>query len=128
MTQHVLFVCQSCGFSSEQQDYRGDRGGQHLLKHLNELSQEWELRSKYKIEAVTCLSGCNRRCVVALSAPNKTTLMFGDLPPLDSAADILQLATQYHASQDGLVPRQERPDRLKKGILARIPPLPSPII
>jgi threonyl-tRNA synthetase len=48
----------------------------------------------------------------------------GDFP-LWLTADILQLATQYHTSHDGLIPRQERPDRLKKGILARIPPLPS---
>jgi predicted metal-binding protein len=66
--------------------------------------------------------------VIALAAPHKTTLMFGDLPPLESAADILQLAIQYHASADGLILRQERPDRLKKGILARIPPFPSSII
>jgi threonyl-tRNA synthetase len=48
----------------------------------------------------------------------------GDFP-LWLTADILQLATQYHTSHDGLIPRQERPDRLKKGIVARIPPLPS---
>lgn len=103
----------------------GDRGGHHLLQHLRKLSQDWQLQSEYRIEAATCLSACNRRCVIALAAPDKTTLMFGDLPPLDSAADILVLAEQYHASDDGLIPRQERPDRLKKGILARIPSLPS---
>lgn len=103
----------------------GDRGGHHLLQSLRELSQDWEFQSEYRIEAATCLSACNRRCVIALAASNKTTLIFGDLSPLESAADILQLATQYHTSHDGLIPRQERPDRLKKGILARIPPLPS---
>ena len=50
--------------------------------------------------------------------------MFGDLPPLQSASAILQLAEQYYASEDGIISRQERPDLLKKGILARIPPLP----
>jgi predicted metal-binding protein len=128
MTQHVIFVCKSCGFSSTQPEYMGDRGGQHLLQQINELSQAWESRSAYRIEVTTCLSACNRCCVIALAAPHKTTLMFGDLPPLDSAADILQLATQYHASHDGLIPRQERPERLKKGILARIPPLPGSLI
>jgi len=50
--------------------------------------------------------------------------MFGDLQPLASAAAVLQLGEQYFASADGIVPRQERPEALKKGILARIPPSP----
>lgn len=49
--------------------------------------------------------------------------MFGDLPPLQSASAILKLAEQYYTSSDGIVPRQERPELLKKGILATIPPL-----
>jgi predicted metal-binding protein len=52
--------------------------------------------------------------------------MFGDLPPLESAAAIAQLAIQYAASSNGLVPRQSRPEPLQKGILARIPPCSQP--
>lgn len=103
----------------------GQRGGDHLLQNLLRLQRQWTLQTEYKIEAVDCLSGCNRACAIALAAPQKTTLMFGDLPPLQSASAILQLAEQYFASPDGMVPRQERPDALKKGILARIPPLPN---
>ncbi|MFM7447618.1 MAG: DUF1636 family protein [Leptolyngbyaceae cyanobacterium] len=125
MPQHVLFVCKSCTFSSTQREYMGQRGGYHLLQSLLHQQQQWTLQAEYKIEAVECLSGCNRACVIALAAPDKTTLMFGDLPALQSASAILQLAEQYHASADGIVPRYERPEVLKKGILARIPPLLS---
>lgn len=100
----------------------GQRGGYHLLNHLLRLQSQWTLAAEYTIAPVDCLSACNRPCVVAYAAPHKTTLMFGDLPPLQSAIAILQLAEQYHNSSDGLIPRQERPDILKKGILARIPP------
>ena len=47
--------------------------------------------------------------------------MFGDLPLLESAADVLNLCEKYHASPDGVVPRNQRPEVLQKGILARIP-------
>ena len=47
--------------------------------------------------------------------------MFGDLPPLASAADILKVCEKYHSSPDGIVPRNQRPEVLQKGILARIP-------
>lgn len=62
-----------------------------------------------------------RPCAIALTAPNKTSLMFGDLSPLESAADILKLCEKYRTSTNGIVPRNERPEVLQKGILARIP-------
>jgi predicted metal-binding protein len=102
----------------------GQRGGHHLLHHLLRRQSESKLAAKYLIQGVECLSACNRACVVAYAAANKTTLMFGDLPPFQSASAILQLAEKYYASPDGIISRQERPDILKKGILARIPPLP----
>jgi predicted metal-binding protein len=124
MAQHIIFVCKSCAFSVNQRDYQGQRGGYHLLTNLLRQWQGWVLQPVYKIEAVECLSACQRACTIALAASQKTTLMFGDLPPLDSTDAILHLAAQYHASSDGLIPRQERPQLLQKGILARIPPLP----
>jgi len=52
--------------------------------------------------------------------------MFGDLPALDSTTAIVQLATQYAFSSDGVIPRGDRPTLLQKGILARIPPVLPP--
>jgi predicted metal-binding protein len=118
MTKHTIFVCKSCSYSATQRELWGQRGGQHLLDQLQELQPVWELAGDYAIEAVECLSACNRCCVIAYAAPRKTTLMFGDLPPLQGATSML-----YYASPDGLIPRAERPKILQKGILARIPPL-----
>jgi predicted metal-binding protein len=73
----------------------GQRGGYHLLNHLLRLQPQWTLAAEYTIAPVECLSACNRPCVVAYAVPHKTTLMFGDLPPLQSAIAILQLAEQY---------------------------------
>ncbi|MDF5727950.1 MAG: DUF1636 domain-containing protein [Rhizonema sp. PD38] len=125
MTKHALFVCKSCNFSLTQREYMGERGGVHLLKQLFSLYEQWSLQSEFIIQEVDCLSACKRPCAIALAAPNKTCLMFGDLPPLLSADAILQLAEQYHISSNGIVPRQERPEVLQKGILARIPPPPK---
>ncbi len=127
MTQHALFVCRSCAFSPTQRDYVGQRGGHHLLSSLLRLREQWPLPPEFNIGAVDCLSACNRPCTIALAAVGKNTLMFGDLPPLHSAAAVLQLAHQYYSSADGIIPRQSRPESLKKGILARVPyPDPSP--
>jgi predicted metal-binding protein len=125
MTKHVLFVCKSCNFSPNQRDYMGERGGKYLFKQLLKLSENWSLKSSFVIEELDCLSACKRPCAVAFTAANKTSLMFGDLPPLESADAILQLCEKYYESTDGIVPRQQRPKILQAGILARIPPPPN---
>jgi predicted metal-binding protein len=125
MTKHALYVCKSCSFSLTQRDYLGERGGKCLFDRVSDLSESWFLKADFAVEELVCLSACKRPCAIALTAANKTSLMFGDLSPLDSAAAILQLCEQYHTSIDGIIPRNERPEILQKSILARIPPSPS---
>lgn len=124
MNNHALYVCKSCNFSPTLIEYLGERGGVHLFKQLLSLYEHWSFQSEFVIKQVDCLSACKRPCAIALTATNKTSLMFGDLPPLLSAESILK-CEQYYASSDGIVPRNERPEVLQKGILARIPPPPN---
>ncbi|NJN31239.1 MAG: DUF1636 domain-containing protein [Synechococcales cyanobacterium RM1_1_8] len=126
MSQHTLFVCTSCAFAPGQRDHLGQRGGYHLWQSLLACQQQEQLLPTVRVQPVDCLSACNRFCAIAIASPEKTTLMFGDLPAQGSAAAIVQLATQYAASRDGLIPRRERPPLCQKGILARIPPLLPP--
>lgn len=121
---HALYICKSCSFSLTQREYLGEKGGKILYNQVKNLTEKWSLNSQYVIQEVTCLSACKRPCAIATSAPNKTSLMFGDLPALESAEAILKLCEQYYTSKDGIIPRQERPEILQKGILARIPPPP----
>lgn len=123
MSQHTLFVCTSCAFGAGQREHLGQRGGYHLWQSLLQCQQQGQLPPTVRIQPVECLSACNRFCVIAIASPQKTTLMFGDLPALDSATAIVQLATQYAARVDGVIPRRDRPALLQKGILARIPPV-----
>ena len=123
MSQHTLFVCTSCVFTAGQREHLGQRGGYHLWQSLLKCQQQGQLPPTVRVQPVECLSACNRFCTIAIASPEKTTLMFGDLPALDSATAIVQLTTQYVASGDGAIPRRDRPALLQKGILARIPPV-----
>jgi predicted metal-binding protein len=62
---------------------------------------------------------------VSFAAVGKYTYLFGDLPANESESveAVLQCAAQYYAKPDGLLPWSERPQALKKGVLAKIPPL-----
>lgn len=123
MTQHFIYVCTSCSLSRSERDCQGIRGGQHLFNLLKQQSDK--LHPQFTIQPVQCMSACNRFCAIAFAAPHKTTLMFGDIPALESATAVLTFAEQYRHSPDGLVPHKQRPVVFQKGILARIPPLPS---
>ncbi|WP_066381700.1 MULTISPECIES: DUF1636 domain-containing protein [unclassified Anabaena] len=120
---HRLFVCKTCASVWQDGKRVGESGGEKLLRQLQELAQSWELRDEFPIEAVECMSACNRSCVVAFAGAGKLTYMFGDLTVDDCASAVLECASKYYAKSDGLLPWSERPEPLKKGILARIPAL-----
>ena len=128
--QHTLFVCTTC--SSEWKDGKrvGISGGEKLLQRLHELQQDWELHQEFTIQAVECMSSCSRSCAICFAATGKYTYLFGDLPPEASPSEIakvLDCASKYYNHPQGLLPWAERPEPLKKGIIARIPPIPAPI-
>ncbi len=76
------------------------------------------------VETVECLSVCKRPCTVALTGAGRWTYIYGDLDPDAGAATLLTFARQYRETTDGIVPWRERAEAIRKGVVARIPPLP----
>jgi predicted metal-binding protein len=75
-----------------------------------------------QLRGIACLSGCSRVCTVALQAPGKPTYYFGDLSAdAETAAQVLVCAQLHAQRADGALPRNERPERLRSGILAKLP-------
>ena len=73
-----------------------------------------------------CLSVCKRPCTLALAAPGKWTYVVGDLDLATHADDIVDAATRYAATPDGIVAWRERPQSFRKGVISRTPPLAFP--
>lgn len=124
-TNHTLFVCTTCASVWKDGKRVDTSGGQLLLNQLTEIYQNWELAPEFSLQAVECMSACNSPCVVTFAAAGKFTYVFGNLPVDGSASAVLECASQYYAKTDGLLPWSERPEPLKKGIVAKIPPLPQ---
>ncbi len=74
-----------------------------------------------RVATVECLGNCKRRLSAALLRDGCWSYVFGDLTPA-SGADLLVGAKLFAASTDGLIPWRGRPDSLKRGLVARIPP------
>ena len=78
------------------------------------------------LQPLRCLANCKRGCTAVLrrtdpSAP-AWTYVFGHLDPAADAQALVQGAKLLAGSADGLMPWRGRPDALKRGLIARVPP------
>lgn len=118
MPPTTLLVCTRCRAPGAAPE--APRAGAALLAEVRGAAAGTELR----VAGIACLSGCKRACVAAVMAPGKVGYLFGDLTPgAAGAADLLAAARAHAAREDGFLPRAARPERLRAGILARLPPL-----
>jgi predicted metal-binding protein len=115
----ILLVCTRCRVAGAELD--APRAGAALFAATRAAALD---RADIRVVGVGCLSGCKRACAAALMAPGKVSYLFGDLPADSAGADdLLAVAGTHAARTDGFLPRADRPERLRAGILARLPPL-----
>ncbi|WP_439572947.1 DUF1636 family protein [Phreatobacter sp.] len=69
-----------------------------------------------------CLSVCKRPCTVAVSHPDGYTYLFGDLDGEEAARALADFARLYVEAPHGFVPWRDRPEVLRRAIVARVPP------
>lgn len=115
-----VYVCVTCRDAGDAPDAL--RAGARLFEGLVASRDD-----ALDIVPVECLSVCKRPCSVSFAAPGKWTYVYGDLPPEAAVPLIREAARLYAAAPDGLIPWKLRPDAIKKGVVARIPPFPSEI-
>lgn len=124
-----LVVCTTCRPEGVPRDQPAP--GERLLLQLDhELRQQ--AQPQLRVRGMACLSSCSRACTIALQAAGKHSYVFGDLAPddvagpdpaFDTARQILACARQHADAPDGLLAWRERPERLRRSIVARLPPL-----
>jgi len=116
-----ILVCASCRAAGGEPD--AARPGAILAAALSSALAEGD-HPDIAVETVECLSVCKRPCTVALTGTGRWTYIYGDLDPDAGAGTLLTFARQYRETIDGIVPWRERAEAIRKGVVARIPPLP----
>ena len=116
----VCVTCRPAGATRE-----GQAAGRTLFEAIEDEALRTD--SPCAVRAVECMSACSHACSVALQAVGKTSYLFGGLPAdSESARQVVHGAGQHTRSPDGLVNWADRPERLQRGVLARLPaPLPA---
>ncbi|MEL7133850.1 MAG: DUF1636 domain-containing protein, partial [Pseudomonadota bacterium] len=75
----------------------------------------------FEISGVACMAGCDHPCTVAYHGTKKATYLFGDIDPLTDIEDLIAFARQYAYLHDGWSSSVDRPGKLRKTTLARVP-------
>lgn len=75
-----------------------------------------------RVRQVECLGNCTRRLSAAILRNGCWSYVFGGLAAGDGP-ELVTGARLYAASADRVMPWRGRPDKLKRGLVARIPPL-----
>lgn len=118
-----LLVCTTCRPADALRE--GQAAGEALFAQLEAalaFSDEPSNASATRLRGIACLGACSRSCTVALQAPGKTCYVFGGLAPDDDSVQaVWAVARQHAASTDGVLAWAERPQRLRQGLIARLP-------
>ena len=116
----TLYVCTTCRDADHVLGQGAPCAGARLYANIKAAAAD----ALIEIVPVECLSVCKRTCAVGFTAPGKWTYVYGDLPAETAAEVVLAGAKLYAEAPDGLIPWRQRPDALKKGAVARLPPRP----
>ena len=75
------------------------------------------------VQRIRCLGNCSRGLSAAIRCENAWTYIFGGLDPAQDGPSLVVGARLLAQAADGIMPWRGRPESLKRGLIARIPPL-----
>jgi predicted metal-binding protein len=112
----TIYVCITCRRAGEPEDC--PRPGLALARETARAAQG----SGVAVKQIRCLANCSRACSAAIRRDGAWTYVFGGLEPGRDAAALIAGAKLFARAADGLMPWRGRPDVLKRGLIARVPP------
>jgi len=111
----TIIICTSC------RDESGSDARPRPGEALAESVRDAAAGTAIIVRQVECLGNCKRRLSAAITREGCWSYVFGDLTPA-SGPDLVTGAALFATSTDGILPWRGRPDALKRGLVARIPP------
>jgi predicted metal-binding protein len=111
----TIIVCETCRDPSDPD--REPRPGA-LLAEATRLAASG---SRLKVFRTACLGTCQRGLGAAIGRDGCYTYVFGNLD-VGCGADLVAAAKLFSTSDNALLPWRGRPERLKRGMVARLPP------
>ena len=114
-TRITILVCGSCRHPGQPSE-TWPRPGSALVEATRAAARD----SAIDVKQVGCLGNCKRGLSAAILRDGSWSYIFGELGT-ESAADLVAGATLFSRSTDGFMPFRDRPEALKRGLIARVP-------
>ena len=116
-SETTVYVCVTCRKPGEPED--GPRPGLTLSRAVAEAAEG----TGVTVREIECLANCSRSLSAAMRCNGSWTYVFGHLEADRDAEALIEGAQLLANAEDGLLPWRGRPDALKRGLIARMPPL-----
>ncbi len=116
-TSMTIYVCITCKRAGDPEE--GLRPGLLLARETARAAQG----SGVTVRQVKCLANCNRSLSAAIRRDGAWTYVFGGLAEARDAEALIEGAKLFAQASDGLMPWRGRPEILKRGLIARVPPI-----
>jgi predicted metal-binding protein len=113
----VIYVCTTCRRPDDPEDQ--PRPGAALAAATARAAENTGIT----VHPMRCLANCKRGCSAVMQRAGAFSYVFGHLDPALDADALVEGAKLLSQSPDGLMPWRGRPEALKRGLIARVPPL-----
>jgi predicted metal-binding protein len=116
MQSPVIYVCTTCKRAGEPETE--PRPGAQLAAATERAAAGTEVT----VRRLRCLANCTRGPSAAMRCNGSWTYLFGGLDE-ESAGALIDGARLLAQAADGILPWRGRPEILKRGLIARVPPI-----
>jgi predicted metal-binding protein len=113
----TIFVCITCRRPGDPED--APRPGAALATAAARAAEQ----TNVTVRKVRCLANCTRGPSAVVRCDGAWSYVFGGLDEKRDAAALVLGAQLLAGSSDGLMPWRDRPEALKRGLIARVPPM-----
>jgi predicted metal-binding protein len=117
LTSTTIYVCITCRRASDPED--APRPGLALARATARAAEG----TGVTVRQVRCLANCNRALSAAVRCDGAWTYVFGGLEAGTDAEALIEGARLLARAADGVMPWRGRPEVLKRGLIARVPPM-----
>jgi predicted metal-binding protein len=117
ITSATVYVCITCRRATDPED--APRPGLALARATSRAAEG----TGVTVRQIRCLANCNRALSAAIRCDDTWTYVFGGLEAERDASALIEGACLLARAEDGVMPWRGRPEVLKRGLIARVPPL-----
>ena len=113
-----VLVCITCRAATDPPGDDAPRAGMILAEATAAAASACDI----SVQRIRCLGNCSRGLSAAIRCDDSWTYVFGGLEPTRDGPSLVIGARLLALASDGIMPWRGRPESLKRGLIARVPP------